>query len=160
MKIDLPMLYAFQAPIVPFTPFAVAQKVRVFYGLIPHEGIVYSMDWKHLMPDWKITIAHLSKEGGGVCLSSLEQFADGNKVHIIGGWANAPGQQAAIIENIDSALQWQVMNGGIPYHFHDQNCQHFTSWAYGEKPKSESLDAAKAFTVAVGLALFLGNLDN
>jgi hypothetical protein len=128
------------------------------YGLIPHEGIVYSLNWNYDTQEWEIKIAHLSKSGGGVCVSSLEEFAEGNTVDII-GWATSPESQEWIVENINIALRWQLTNGGIPYHVHDQNCQHFTSWAYGEKPNSKSLDVLKV-AAGVGVAIWFWGRKN
>jgi hypothetical protein len=151
MEIRLPALYTFQIPVIPFTPFALAQKLRVFYGLIPHEGIVYSLNWNYLTQEWEITIAHLSKDGRGVSLTSLGAFAGGNKVHIAKS-PSSPQHEATIIDNIDAALRWQALNGNIQYFLAARNCQHFTTWAYGEEPKSESLNAAGL--ALGGMALF------
>jgi hypothetical protein len=106
------MLYTYQVPVVPFPALALAQKLRLS-GLIPHEGIVYRLNWNFVTQRWEITIAHLSK-GGGLCLSSLEEFADGNRIIIIGS-PSSPVHEAVIIQNINSALRWQAMYGHVPY---------------------------------------------
>jgi hypothetical protein len=160
MYIAQPTNFTGFAPIslIPDAPYKLAQKLRLT-GFIPHEGIAFRLKWNYETWQWEVTIAHFSKTGQGVLLSTLDEFRNGNEVFVIDS-PSSPEHAAIIIENINEALRSQAINGPLQYDADRRNCQHFTSWAYGNEPKNDSATAAKAILGLSALVFILRNLGD
>jgi hypothetical protein len=113
---------------------------------IPHRGLVYRLIEGPLGVQ-TIEIIHNSKRGGGVCVVSWEDFAQGQPVRCRRRPSSTQHAQQII------ALADRVK--GHPYDAAKANCEHFTDWCYngGTEAKSETLRGAG---IVVGSLAVLG----
>ncbi len=135
--------------IIPSCPVVLGQELEVFYPDlgVPHRGIVYQIFWKVAEWKWDISVVHNSKGGGGVGITSIEQFGQGNLVNIL--WSPESLEHLQIIfERANLALRV-----GVKYFVLNGNCQHFTTWCYTGEPQSPTLQVSVA---VVGFAFFVG----
>ena len=145
----------FRTPEIPICPVAVGQELEVFYPDlgVPHRGIVYQIDWHAADWKWNVTMAHNSKRDGGVSVTTLEQFAQGNRAHILRS-PQSPEHLQAILQRAALAL-----SVGVGYLALLENCQHFTTWCYTGKAESPTVQ----FGVALGtlvLGAIIANANN
>ena len=120
---------------------------------IPHRGLVRRLIEGPLGVE-AIEIIHNSKRGGGVCVVSWNDFAEGQTVHCRRR-ASSSDHAQQIIALADSVK-------GHPYNAATANCEHFTDWCYngGLDAKSETLRAGAfvgSLAVVLGLAAFGGD---
>jgi hypothetical protein len=101
---------------------------------IPHRGLVYQLTEGPLGVE-AIEIIHNSKRGGGVCIVSWDDFAQGLPVRLRRR-PSSPDHARQIIALAESVK-------GHPYDAGKANCEHFTDWCYngGTQAKSETLQA-------------------
>jgi len=84
-----------------------------------------------------------ARKGHGVTLTSLTDFAYGKPVEIVKTPSN-PIHCSQVLQRSRSCL-------GVPYHLLAFNCEHFSSWAWGEQPHSEQLATAAFVAIGAGL---------
>jgi hypothetical protein len=120
---------------------------------IAHRGLVYRFIEGPLGVE-AIEIIHNSKSGGGVCVVSWEDFAQGQPVRLRRR-PSSPEHARQIIALADSVK-------GHPYDAGKANCEHFTDWCYngGTQAKSETLQAGVlvgSLALVLGIAAFAGD---
>lgn len=119
------------------------------FGGIWHHGIVSSIS-KRADGTWLVMVIHNTK-GAGVSTTPLQDFADGRQVIL--------HRQPRSDEHTGWILASAAVNIGKPYDWFSQNCEHFCSFCYTWRPKSETLEglgtvAAIFSAVMIGAAFW------
>jgi len=117
-------------------------------GIIPHRGLVYRV--LPVGPDGalKVDIIHNSKAAGCVCVTTLENFSQGNEIRLRRR-PSSPEHAQIILDLATSAL-------GHPYSAPVANCEHFTDWCYsgGVDGNSPTLRGIVTISAVVALTYF------
>jgi hypothetical protein len=145
----------FRTPEIPICPVALGQELDIFYPDlgVPHRGIVYRIDWNAAEWKWDVMVAHNSKREGGVSLTTLEQFAHGNRAHILRS-PQSPEHLQAILQRADLAL-----SVGVGYLALYENCQHFTTWCYTGKAESPTVQLGVALVGTLLVGTIIANAN-
>lgn len=138
------------------SPIAVGDELEVKYQElfgIPHRGLIHRIDFSNL-GGWVFDIIHNSKVGGGVCVVTLPEFAQGHDVRLV--------RRPASIEHAQEIVRLAESMLGHTYHVGTANCEHFTDWCYrsGQQASSPGLQAGVAIAslaCVIGLALTTDN---
>jgi hypothetical protein len=119
--------------------------VKVFiqrHGGVMHHGIVTTVTPTD--EGFRIKVIH-NKKDGGVTESTWDDFRSGGMVL---------GHRQPISDiHAGSILTTAFHNIGKPYSAFSQNCEHFCSFCYEWKAKSDTLEAAKWIALALGLVI-------
>lgn len=91
-------------------------------------------------------VVHNVKDGG-VQVTTLEEFSAGKPVFIQG----VPKS----FQHIEIILAQAGANIGKPYSLFSQNCEHFCTFCYEGKQRSESVAGVAAIVGAVAVAAFI-----
>lgn len=135
-------------------------ELEVFYPDlhgIPHRGLVYRLIEQEPFGVVGIEVIHNSKRGGGVCVVSWEEFAQGQPVNLRRRPTSAEHakQILSLASHAHQARQSYIWNLA--------NCEHFTDWCYngGTQAQSETLQAGVMVVgvLALGLAALAGERD-
>lgn len=89
-----------------------------------HEGIIV------VCCDGTMSVISASHCKGRVIEETMEGFSNGNPVRLKGYYGTDP--RRIVVHRARSAL-------GVPYSALGLNCEHFTRWAHGVRPKSPQL---------------------
>jgi Lecithin retinol acyltransferase len=103
----------------------VAVHPRKFLGLVRHPGIVTGRDWLG-----RVCVISNSQRRGGVFEETLQEFAGGDAVVLLGR-----PDVLAPQEVIGRARS----RAGQPWNLFTWNCEHFVNWAHGLPVKSPQL---------------------
>ncbi len=109
-----------------------------------HHGIVSRVH--QIGERFYVEITHNSKNGG-VRVSSLEEFSQGNAIYIHRRPVNP--------QHSEFILATAQANIDKPYSVFDQNCEHFCHFCYAWKKKSESVEGLMGLGAVIGGVVLL-----